>query len=91
MAAMMFPALAPTVALYARMTGRRGLDRPLLFARGYLFVWGTAGLGAYGLFRVGSRLLGGDLAWDTGGRWLAGSVLAVAALYELTPLRMSAS
>ncbi len=50
MAAMMFPSLAPTVALYARMTRRRGPDRPLLFASGYLLVWGAAGLGAYGLF-----------------------------------------
>jgi Predicted metal-binding integral membrane protein (DUF2182) len=30
---------------------------------------------------------GGDLAWRTGGRWLAGAVLAVAAVYELTPLK----
>jgi predicted metal-binding membrane protein len=87
MAAMMFPSLAPTVALYARMTRRRGLDQPLLFAGGYLLVWGTAGLGAYGLFRVGSGLFGGDLAWHTGGQWSAAGVLAVAALYEITPLK----
>jgi predicted metal-binding membrane protein len=87
MAAMMFPSLAPTVALYARMTRRHGLDRPLLFAGGYLLVWGAAGLGAYGLFRLGSSLFGGDLAWHSGGRWFAGAVLAVAALYEITPLK----
>jgi predicted metal-binding membrane protein len=87
MAAMMFPSLAPTVALYARMTRRQGLDRPLLFAGGYLLAWGTAGLGAYGLFRLGSSLFGGDLAWHSGGRWFAGAVLAVAALYEITPLK----
>ena len=28
-----------------------------------------------------------DLAWHSGGRWFAGGVLAVAALYELTPLK----
>ena len=44
MAAMMLPSLAPTVALYARMTRRRGPDRALLFASGYLLVWGAAGL-----------------------------------------------
>jgi predicted metal-binding membrane protein len=87
MAAMMFPSLAPTVALYARMTRRRGLDRPLLFAGGYLLVWGTAGLGAYGPFRLGRSLLGGDLAWHAGGRWFAAGVLALAALYEITPLK----
>ncbi len=87
MAAMMFPSLAPTVALYARMTHRHGLSRPLLFTSGYLLVWGIAGLGAYGLFRLGTGLSGGDLAWHTGGRWFAGAVLAVAAIYELTPLK----
>jgi predicted metal-binding membrane protein len=84
MAAMMFPSLAPTAALYARMTRRRGLDRPLLFAGGYLLVWGAAGLGAYGLFRLGRNLFGGDLAWPAGGRWFAAGVLALAALYEIT-------
>ena len=87
MAAMMFPSLAPTVALYARMTRRRGLDRALLFAGGYLLVWGGAGLGAYGLFRIGRDVFGGDLAWHTGGRWFAAGVLALASLYEVTPLK----
>jgi predicted metal-binding membrane protein len=87
MAAMMFPSLAPTVALYARMTRRRGLDRPLLFAGSYLLVWSLAGLGAYGLFRVGKDLWGSELAWGAGGQWLAAGVLAVAALYEVTPLK----
>ena len=87
MAAMMFPSLAPTVALYASMTRRRGPGRPLLFAAGYLLVWGTAGLGAYGAFRLGRHLFGGDLAWHAGGRWVAGGVLVAAALYELTPLK----
>jgi len=52
MSAMMFPSLAPTVALYARMTRQRGPSRPLLFTSGYLLVWGTAGLGAYGVTKV---------------------------------------
>jgi predicted metal-binding membrane protein len=87
MAAMMFPSLAPTVALYAKMTRRRGLDRPLLFASGYLLAWGTAGLGAYGLFALGRSLFGADLAWRSGGRWFAAGVIALAAVYELTPLK----
>jgi predicted metal-binding membrane protein len=89
MAAMMFPSLAPTVALYGRMTRRRGLDRPLLFAGSYLLVWSLAGLGAYGLFRVGKDLWGSELAWGAGGQWLAAGVLAVAALYEVTPLKQA--
>ena len=87
MAAMMFPSLAPTVALYATMTRRGGPGRALLFTSGYLLVWGAAGLGAYGLFAPGRTLFDGDLAWHGGGRWFAAGVLAVAALYELTPLK----
>jgi len=87
MAAMMFPSVSPTVALYAQMTRRRGLSRPLLFASGYLLVWGAAGVAAYGLFNLGRRLFGADLSWGAGGRWFAGGVLAIAALYELTPLK----
>ena len=87
MAAMMFPSLAPTAALYARMTRRRGWSRPLLFTAAYLVVWGMAGLLAYAVFRLGRAAFGGDLAWDAGGRWVAGGVLAVAAIYELTPLK----
>ncbi len=87
MAAMMFPAVSPTVALYAKLVRRRGASRSLLFSTGYLLIWGATGLAAYGLFRLGSTLFGGDLAWHSGGRWFAGGVLAVAALYELTPLK----
>ncbi len=87
MAAMMLPSLAPTTAVYARMTRRRGLLQPLLFTGGYLVVWGAAGLGAYGLFRLGRSVLGADLAWGSGGRWFAAALIAVAAFYELTPLK----
>jgi predicted metal-binding membrane protein len=87
MAAMMLPAVSPTVALYARMTRQRGIARPAAFTSGYLVVWGAAGVAAYGVFALGKRVLGPDLAWHSGGRWLAGGVLAAAALYELTPLK----
>jgi predicted metal-binding membrane protein len=87
MAAMMFPSLAPTTALYARMTRQRGWSRPLLFTAAYLGVWGATGLVAYGAFRLGRSAFGSGLAWSTGGRWAAGGVLAGAALYELTPLK----
>jgi predicted metal-binding membrane protein len=87
MAAMMFPSLAPTTALYSRMTRQRRWTRPLLFTAAYLLVWGAAGLVAYGVFRLGQNVLGGDLAWHNGGRWFAGGVLAIAAVYEVTPLK----
>ena len=88
MAAMMLPSLAPTVALYARMTRGRDWTRPLLFAASYVFVWGASGLVAYGLFRLARGPLGDTLAWNSGGRYLAAGVLAAAALYELTPLKL---
>jgi predicted metal-binding membrane protein len=87
MAAMMFPSVSPAVALYSRMRRGRDAVAPLLFAGGYLAVWSAAGVGAYGVFRGGRALLGDQLAWDSGGRWLAGGVLLAAALYELTPLK----
>ena len=87
MAAMMFPALAPTAALYATMTRRHGQSRAVLFAGSYLLVWGAAGVVAYGLFELGNSLFGGALAWRSGGRWVAAGVLVAAAAYELTPLK----
>ncbi len=87
MAAMMFPAVSPTVALYARMTRQRDVIRPLLFAGAYLLVWGLAGVVAYGLYDAGNSWFGARLGWDPAGRWLAGGVLALAAVYELTPLK----
>jgi len=36
MAAMMFPSVAPTVALYSRMTRERSPVSPLLYVAGYL-------------------------------------------------------
>jgi predicted metal-binding membrane protein len=87
MAAMMFPSVAPTVALYAQMARRRWRGAPLLFAAGYLVTWTAAGALAYGAFALGRAALGDQLAWDAGGRWLAGATLAAAAVYEVTPLK----
>jgi predicted metal-binding membrane protein len=87
MAAMMFPAVSPTVALYAHMSRRRGRVAPLLFAAGYVATWTAAGLVAYGIFDAGRALLGDELAWDNAGRWLGGATLIVAAAYELTPAK----
>jgi predicted metal-binding membrane protein len=86
MAAMMLPSLAPSAALFAVLV-RRELSRMLLFAGGYLLVWGIAGIGAYGLLELGKSLFAGSLAWHSGGRLLAAGVLGLAALYQLTPLK----
>jgi predicted metal-binding membrane protein len=39
------------------------------------------------VFRLGRSALGADLAWAGAGRWVAAGVVALAALYELTPLK----
>ena len=85
MAAMMFPSLAPTVALYSRMA--RDRIAPLLFTAGYLLAWGTAGVAAFAIARASGGIAGDVLAWDRAGRWVAGATLLTAAAYELTPLK----
>jgi predicted metal-binding membrane protein len=86
MAAMMLPSFAPTAAAYAALA-RRAPGRVSLFASGYLLVWSAAGVVAYGLFELGKSLFADSLAWHSGGRWLAAGVLALAALYQLTPYK----
>jgi predicted metal-binding membrane protein len=85
MAAMMLPSLAPTAALYSRMT--RDRVRPLLFIAGYLVAWGAVGLAVFAVARVGGGIAGDVLDWDRAGRWVAGATLLAAAVYELTPLK----
>jgi len=87
MAAMMFPSVSPTVALYSRMTRRRAPLAPLVFTSGYLLTWTAAGVVAFAISNLGAGLLADELSWDTAGRWVAGGILAIAALYEFTPLK----
>lgn len=87
MAAMMFPSVAPTVALYSHITRKRAVLSPLLFAAGYLVAWAVAGVVAFALAAAGGRVWGDVFAWEHAGRWLAGATLLVAAVYELTPLK----
>jgi predicted metal-binding membrane protein len=87
MAAMMFPSVAPTAALYSRMTRSRSPVAPLVFAGGYLLTWTAAGAVAFALTDLGGRAIGDALAWNRGGRWFAGVVLAIAAVYEVTPFK----
>jgi len=87
MAAMMFPSLAPTVALYARMTKNRSALAPLAFTSGYLLAWASVGVLAFAIAAVGGTFAGDLLAWGDAGRWIAGTTLVLAAVYELTPLK----
>ena len=87
MAAMMFPSVSPTVALYSRMTSGRSPAAPFLFTAGYLASWAGVGLLAFAAATAGGRLTGDVLSWNRAGRWAAGATLLVAAVYELTPLK----
>jgi predicted metal-binding membrane protein len=87
MAAMMFPSVAPTVALYSRLTKSRSPVAPLLFTSGYLTIWTGVGALAFAVAVAGGRTAGDVLAWERSGRWIAGATLIVAAVYELTPLK----
>jgi predicted metal-binding membrane protein len=94
MAAMMFPSIAPMVVMYARIEeGKRQKGQPTeagataIFVAGYLLTWAAAGLLAYALFEIGKSLDLGFLAWDRGGPYVAGGVILVAAVYQLTPLK----
>ena len=87
MAAMMLPSVAPTVALYARMTRTRSTLLPLIFAGGYIATWAGAGLVAFAAGGAASAVIGDQLAWNHAGRWIAGATLLLAAAYQVTPLK----
>ncbi|HET8607896.1 MAG TPA: DUF2182 domain-containing protein [Gaiellaceae bacterium] len=87
MAAMMLPSIAPTAALYSRMTRSRSPVAPLVFAGGYLLTWTAAGVVAFAFSDLGGRAAHDALAWDRGGRWFAGVVLAITAVYEVMPFK----
>jgi predicted metal-binding membrane protein len=83
-AAMMLPSAVPTARRVARLARRLPT---LLFAAGYLAVWTAYGLLAYGVFRLVTSFDIGWLAWDRGGPYAVGAVIAAAGLYELTGLK----
>ena len=84
MAAMMLPSAAPAVLLFART---RGDAQTWAFVGGYLLAWTGYGLIAYAVYRVVRAQAPMFLAWDEQGPWMAGGALAVAGLYQLTPLK----
>jgi predicted metal-binding membrane protein len=94
MAAMMLPSLVPMAGAYARRARGgaawvtpQSLVGTTLFTAGYLLAWVLTGLVAWVIFEVVSSLDLGFLSWDDGGRYVAGAVIAGAALYELTPMK----
>ena len=87
MAAMMLPSVAPTIALYSKVTKERSPLSPWLFTGGYLLTWAGAGLVAYAVGVLVTSSFGDALSWDHAGRGVAAATLVVAAVYEVTPLK----
>lgn len=92
MAAMMLPSVAPMVLLFDRVSSeraRRGQSYvpTWIFAATYFAVWTAYGLGAFVLYRGVRALDLGVLHWNRGGPYVAGTLIALAGLYELTPLK----
>jgi predicted metal-binding membrane protein len=91
MAAMMLPSLVPMGLAYARSSGDARASSPTaaacVFAGGYLLTWLGAGVLAYAFIQGVRSLDLSWLAWDEGGRYVAGGVILGAAVYELTPVK----
>jgi len=92
MAAMMLPSVMPMVLLFARVSHDRAergtaFVPTWVFVAGYLAVWTAYGLVAYGLYRLVHSLDLDFLSWDRQGPFVAGAAVALAGLYELTPLK----
>lgn len=84
MAAMMLPAIWPVLRLYA-LAATHGRVAPLpFFAAAYLVVWTVPALPAYAAWRYLETPIAQGAPWA--GR-LAGGVLVVAAIWQLTPLK----
>lgn len=95
MMAMMLPSAAPMILLYAgtvRYAQRKGrmssAPATASFLAGYLFVWLGFSMAAvalqYALVELGT--LSAMMLWSTS-KWLSASVLAAAAVYQVSPLK----
>ena len=92
MVAMMLPAAAPMILIFAAAQARR--DRHVavptwIFVTGYILVWAAAGLGAYVLDQAFTELLRSHasidrIAWAP---LALGITLILAGLYQFTPLK----
>ena len=92
MAAMMFPAAAPMILVFAQVqAGKRrqgGAAVPTwLFTGSYLLVWAAVGVVAY-VAALGAQGLADHSAWlASNGPRLGGVLLIAAGVYQLTPLK----
>ena len=92
MVAMMFPAVAPVVSFFAALSRKRrevgqSATPTWIFLAGYLAVWSLFGLGAYLLSLVVPALGMMAPGLHVDNPLAAGIVLALAGLYQLSPLK----
>jgi predicted metal-binding membrane protein len=92
MAAMMLPAAAPMVLIFASAQARRGKDAAVstwIFIAGYILVWGALGVLVYAVVQVGTDVAE-SLAATERSQWAPlalGATLVMAGLYQFTPLK----
>jgi predicted metal-binding membrane protein len=92
MVAMMLPAAAPMILIFAAAQARRDRNVAVptwIFTAGYILVWAGAGLGAYVLDQAFTELLSSHESRDRV-TWVPlafGITLILAGLYQFTPLK----
>jgi predicted metal-binding membrane protein len=95
MAAMMFPSVWPTVALYGTIArnraavGVRAGFASTTFVIAYLASWATYGVLAFGVLELASHSRLGDLSDEQLARYVVAPVALAAAIYELVPLKQA--
>ena len=92
MVAMMFTATAPMILMFSDIyAGKRRREQPYgttwIFVSAYLLVWASSGVLAYFL-AIGAERLAGQSMWlmENATR-IAGAILVIAGLYQLSPLK----
>ena len=92
MVAMMFPASAPMIVMFARIqAGKQRQGRLFVptwvFVAGYLLIWTLFGGAAFGL-ALGAQRLGEQFVWVTDhAARLGGILLILAGVYQISPLK----
>jgi len=93
MAAMMLPSVAPMAMTFALVTAQRSAKGQAafvptwIFIAGYFAAWTAYGIAAYGIDHLIRWWNPAFLAWNHGGPWIAGASVALAGLYQLTPIK----
>jgi Predicted metal-binding integral membrane protein (DUF2182) len=92
MAAMMLPAAAPMIVIFASAQARRARQAAVptwVFVAGYLLVWSAAGVLVYALVQIGSDIATALSATEraTWAPLALGATLLAAGVYQFTPLK----